>query len=162
MISGNKDRKIFELFREYFINMDKRRVQLLFLMIQAMCTVPTVNLVKVALALKTEVSSSSNYRRIQRFIHSIRVDFTVLVPFLLKMLAIREPYTLLMDRTNWKFGVIDINFLVLSVKGLGWSATIIWKLLPKKGKNSQVDRIAILDRFVSIHGKGKIYDYCRS
>ncbi len=74
MISVNKDKKIFEVFREYFIDMDKRRVQLLFLMIQAISTVSTVNLVKVAAALRTEVSTSSNYRRIQRFIHSITFD----------------------------------------------------------------------------------------
>ncbi len=74
------------------------------------------------------------------------------------MLEMRAPYTLLLDRTNWKFGVIDINFLVLSIKGAGWSVPIVWKVLPKKGNSSQEERIELLDRFVAMCGKGKIYD----
>ncbi len=35
---------------------------------------------------------------------------------------------------------------------------IVWKVLPKKGNSSQEERIELLDRFVAICGKGKIYD----
>ena len=63
-----------------------------------------------------------------------------------------------MDRTNWEFGKAKINFLMLSVLGNGWSIPILWMLLPKKGNSNEEERIKLMNRFISIFGKGVIYD----
>ena len=62
--------------------MDKRRVQFLYLLVRAISSVGTINLVKVAIAIQNDVSRSSNYRRIQRFIAGVSVNFDELIPFI--------------------------------------------------------------------------------
>ncbi len=37
-----------------------------------------------------------------------------------------------MDRTNWKFGKVHINILMLSVAHKGMAIPIVWYLLKKK------------------------------
>lgn len=102
-----------------------------------MSSARSVNLVKMAAAMNSKVLPKSIYRRIQRFIHYIRLDPQLLAPFLLRLLGIKAPYTLIMDRTNWEFGRAKINFLMLSVLGNRWSIPILWMLLPKKGNNNE-------------------------
>ncbi|MEO5583126.1 MAG: IS4 family transposase [Saprospiraceae bacterium] len=115
-------------------------------------------MVKAAAALKTKVDPSSNYRRIQRFIHDVRIDPKHLAPFLLRLAGLEAPYTLILDRTNWQFGKGKINFLMLSVKGEGWSIPLLWSLLPKKGNSTEQERIELLNRFLSIFGIDKIFN----
>ena len=125
MVSKVQDSSFFKVFLLHFKGMDKRRVQFLYLLVRAISSVGTINLVKVAIAIQNDVSRSSNYRRIQRFIAGVSVNFDELIPFIIRLAGVQDPYTLLLDRTNWQFGRADINFLVLSVKGKSWSVPIL-------------------------------------
>jgi len=158
MAFAHEDREFIDIFRRFFTSFHGARLKTLLLIVQAMASVGSINLVKVAAGLKTDVSTSSNYRRIQHFIYEIRFTPESLIPFLLKLAGIEAPFTLILDRTNWEFGKAKINFLMLSVYGDGWSIPILWKLLPKKGNSNEQERIELLDCFFSIFGKGKIYD----
>jgi hypothetical protein len=40
-----------------------------------------------------------------------------------------------MDRTNWKFGKVNINYLVLGVAYKGMAIPLFWDLLDKKGNS---------------------------
>ncbi len=157
MVSKVQDSRFFKVFLLHFKGMDKRRVQFLYLLVRAISSVGTINLVKVAIAIQNDVSRSSNYRRIQRFIAGVSVNFDELIPFIIRLAGVQDPYTLLLDRTNWQFGRADINFLVLSVKGQSWSVPILWTLLPKKGSSNCEERIALMDRLIRIIGHGKIH-----
>ncbi len=158
MAFAHQDREFIDIFRSFFIRFHGARLKTLVLIVQAMAAVGSINLVKVAAGLKTNVSNKSNYRRIQHFVHEIRIHPESLIPFLLKLAGIQAPYTLILDRTNWEFGKAKINFLMLSVYGNGWSIPILWKLLPKKGNSNEQERIELLDHFFAIIGKGKIYN----
>lgn len=158
MAIGLQNTVFIDTFRKFFQDFHGARLKTLVLIVQAMAAVGSINLVKVAAGMKTEVSHSSNYRRIQHFIHEIRLKPEFLIPFLLKLAGIEAPYTLILDRTNWEFGKAKINFLMLSVYGNGWSIPILWSLLPKKGNSNEQERIELLDRFFAIVGKGKIYN----
>ena len=69
---------------------------------------------------------------------------------------------LTLDRTNclgpttpppgagrWKFGVSDINFLILGVYFRGISLPLFWTLLPHSGNSSTAERSALIDRFLA-------------
>lgn len=56
---------------------------------------------------------------------------------------------LTLDRTNWKFGVLDINFLILGVYWKGVSLPLLWTLLPLCGNSNHVERSQLLDRFLA-------------
>jgi hypothetical protein len=58
------------------------------------------------------------------------------------MAHLKGPLFLALDRTNWKFGRIDINLLVLAVVVANqFSIPILWKALPKKGNSNTHERI---------------------
>ncbi len=158
MATTTQDTEFIEIFSTFFKDFHKPRLQLLFLLIQALSSVGSINLVKLAAGLKTDVEPSSNYRRIQRFIHTIRFDPACLSSFLLRLSGIQAPYTLIMDRTNWQFGIANINILMLSVKGYGWSIPLFWTFLPKRGNSNEQERIDLMKRFLTCLGFDKIYN----
>lgn len=158
MATKTQDKEFIDIFSSFFTGFHKPRLKLLFLMIQALSCIYNINLKKMAASLNTQVEPLSNYRRIQRFIHLIRFDPSCLAPFLLRIAGLEGPYTLIMDRTNWQFGKAKINFLMLSVKGDGWCAPLLWTLLPKKGNSTEQERIDIMNRFIKIFGLDKIYN----
>lgn len=61
-----------------------------------------------------------------------------------------------MDRTNWKFGKIDINILMVGVAYKGMAVPLLWSLLDKKGNSNTDERIAIMERFVTLFGTERI------
>ncbi len=67
------------------------------------------------------------------------------------------PITLCMDRTNWKFGATDINFLVITAYAKGIGIPIWFDLLDNKGGNSNTNhRISALDQCLEIIGTDRI------
>ncbi len=65
-----------------------------------------------------------------------------------------------MDRTNWKFGRSDINFLVISIIAGKVSIPLVWKVLPKKtkrGNSNTNQRIALTNRLLKILPAKDIY-----
>jgi len=61
-----------------------------------------------------------------------------------------------MDRTNWKFGKANINFLVLGIAHKGMAIPLFWYLLDKKGNSNYGERIKILEDFIEVFGVEKI------
>lgn len=158
MATDNKSKEFFDNFRSFFHSFDKRRITFLYLIVQAISLVQNVNLVKIACALCTDIETESNYRRIQRFMAQVRLDKVLLAKFLIRLSGISGPYTLLIDRTNWQFGQSKINYLMISIKGDGWSIPIIWSLLPKAGNSSIQERIDLLNRLLEVIPADQIYN----
>jgi hypothetical protein len=61
-----------------------------------------------------------------------------------------EKITLTLDRTNWKFGKIDINFLVISGIYNNHSIPLCWMLLPHRGNSHTNQRIDLIERLLFI------------
>jgi len=158
MATITQDTRFIDIFRTFFEGFNLAWLKTLVELIQAMSSARSVNLVKVAAGMRSGALPDSTYRRIQRFIHDIRLDPKLLAPFILRLVGIKAPYTLIMDRTNWEFGKAKINFLMLSVLGNGWSIPHLWLLLPKKGNSNEEERIELMNRFMSIFGQGVIYN----
>ncbi|MDP0562580.1 MAG: hypothetical protein QS721_09775 [Candidatus Endonucleobacter sp. (ex Gigantidas childressi)] len=60
-------------------------------------------------------------------------------------------FTLCMDRTNWKHGSKNVNYLVVSIAWQGASIPIVWECLDKKGGNSNTDEhIAVMERVLNL------------
>ena len=57
-----------------------------------------------------------------------------------------------MDRTNWKFGKLNINVLVIAVIYQGLAFALIFKLLPKTGNSNTNERIELFERFIRLFG----------
>lgn len=58
--------------------------------------------------------------------------------------------TLTLDRTNWKFGRIDINFLVIGGIYGNYSIPLCWVLLPHRGNSHTTQRINLIERLLLV------------
>jgi hypothetical protein len=114
MATGKNTSFAWEL-QQNLTTLTKPRTDLIALFILSILKVGTVNLVKIAIGMGTDVQYDSNYRRLQRFINEVRWCWTTLIPMILKWSGIEGPITLIIDRTNWKLGKANINILCISV-----------------------------------------------
>ena len=86
-------------------------------------------------------------QRLKRFVRCQLPDH-LLIHLVIPLLP-EGDIELTLDRTNWKFGVLDINFLILGVYWNGVSLPLLWTLLPHSGNSNHVERCALLDRFLA-------------
>ena len=128
------------------------RVKFFVLFICALCKVQTVGFDKLASAFNSTADTASSLRRIQRFMAKYQLDSDVIARLIFRLLPHEPPYRLAMDRTNWKFGELNINVLVIAVIYHGLSFPLIFKLLPKAGNSNTDERIELIERFISLFG----------
>jgi len=135
---------------------NKARVKFFVSLICALCKVQSVSFVKLSQGIDGQANQDSNLRRIQRFFAEFNIDNDLIAKIIFALLPEKPPYSLSMDRTNWKFGKIDINILVISVCYQGVGIPILWKMLPKRGNSNYEERIQILNKYIQLFGKQSI------
>lgn len=65
------------------------------------------------------------------------------------LLPKKENLTLIMDRTNWKFGEVNINILMIGISYKNVAIPLIFKMLDKQGNSHTEERIALIEKFIS-------------
>ena len=143
----------FTLKKSLGINL--ARAKFIASFITALLIVQTVKLTRISNSMDGEANTDSKYKRCQRFFRFFSFDFTKLSKFLFDLYpGDKNNVILALDRTNWKFGKVDINILMLSITYDGIAFPIMWKILDNKGgASSTYDRIQILEDFVNVFGK---------
>src|SRR5260221_83871 len=118
-------------------------------MILGMITSGSVQQHKTALGFKGPTKQKSVCTRISNFLKTFDFDFAEYARAIVEMAGLQGPLFLALDRTNWKFGRIDINLLVLAIVVKDqFSIPILWKALPKKGNSNTLERIDLLQIFI--------------
>lgn len=107
-----------------------------------------VNLSVIAKSFARKASYQSCYRRLQRFITRLPISFPCLWQLSQGLFLLPDKLTLTMDRTNWKFGKVHINFLFVGIVYKGVAIPVIWCLLPerKRGNSNTIDRVLLFDK----------------
>ena len=91
-------------------------------------------------------------QRIYRFFADTELNYGEIALLIYALLQQQgKPFRLILDRTNWKFGKSNINFLVLAIRveGLG-AVPLLWMNLDKAGNSNTIERIDLLDRFFEV------------
>ncbi len=140
----------------HFFDWNKCRLDCLGQIIQALFIVRTINLTQVASAFKSEAKEDSSYRRICRFFTDFTFDMSRIVLLIFRLFPLGDKCTLILDRTNWKWGKTPINLLMLSIAYRGIGIPLFWVVLNLEGTSCAEDRIALLKRVVERLGNGKI------
>jgi hypothetical protein len=140
------------------LNWHGARLAFLALFLKALFQVRTVNLAEIATALNPQAKESSNYRRLQRFF----ADFALNEDTLARLVVLLLPrplagYTLTLDRTTWYLGKTCLNLLVLGIAHQGVAFPVCVIPLDKEGNSNTLERIAILEIFISLFGKACIH-----
>lgn len=114
-MNKNEMEKFKKLLKSTF-GLHAARAIFLIWMIEALIKARTVNLNKLTLLIPLKVKRSSIYRRLQRFVRQVSLPEDKLA-LLIQKFVFDDPHhkhTLVLDRTNWKFGKTHLNFLCLS------------------------------------------------
>ncbi len=132
------------------------RLQTLSWLIIGLINARTVNLSHVASQFAGAAQVSSSYRRLQRFFQHVRLEGDWLAVAVVKLMKIRPPWVLCLDRTNWKIGRRDVNILMLAVVTRRLRIPLMWTVLDKAGSSNQCERIALLRRYLALFGPRSI------
>jgi len=132
------------------------RIKFISLFICALCKVQVVCFEKLACGFENSCESNSSLRRIQRFMADYKLDKDLIAKLIFALLPHDPPYSIAMDKTNWKFGQTNINILVLAIVYKGVAFPIIFKLMPKRGNSHTKERIEIVNHYIRLFGKQTI------
>lgn len=154
---GDKNKEISGTLVDVFgKNINLAHIKLISLFIMALCKVKTVCFSMLATAFDSPAKADSCLRRIQRFFseHDLNPDLIARVIF--RLLPMQRPFTLAIDRTNWKFGSTDINIFMLAAAHEGVAYPLLFSMLPKKGTSNTQERIRLLERYLRLFGSETI------
>ena len=120
------------------------RISFLAQFLLALLKVRSVNLAELATGFGGKAKVDSHYKRLQRFFRSFEIDQGGLARLLVRLVPVGDgPWRLTMDRTNWQFGKVDINFLVLGIAYRGIALPLFWSVLGKAGNSNTAERVAL-------------------
>jgi hypothetical protein len=131
---------------------NKARIKFVARFLLALFSQRTVNLARPGTAFSGAASETANYKRLQRFLHHFEVPYAQVARFVIKLLGESGPYTLSLDRTNWKIGSLDINILLLSVVWRDLGFPLVWFVLLHVGNSDTRGRITLLEIFIDLFG----------
>lgn len=152
-----KSSDLFSILREHFgKDMNLARIKAMSMMICALCKVQRVAYTKLASAFDNEAEAGSSLRRIQRLIAECIINTDLIAKLILKLIPVKGPYSLSMDRTNWKFSSTNINILTLGIIYEGMAFPIVFKMMDKRGNSNTEERMELVQRFISLAGKDSI------
>ncbi|MCI0665569.1 MAG: IS4 family transposase [Acidobacteria bacterium] len=138
------------------LSWNRARIKFVARFLLALYAVRTVNLSILATAFSGSAKEESNYKRLQRFLRSFEMPYAQLSQLVVKLLGIPGPYTLALDRTNWKVGTVDINILMLSIVYRGIGFPVVWSVLPKAGNSDTSERETVIEIFIDLFGTPQI------
>ena len=130
--------------------MHKFRANFLTSMILAIIKVRNIQQPKIAQAISSEAKTSSVIRCIQRFFEKEFLCPRAASRLIFSMFDWEEKITLTMDRTNWKFGKNDVNYLMICAVYKGISIPLCWILLPHQGSSNTANRIDLIEMLLGI------------
>ena len=134
---------------QYF-QVSYQRIDFIAKFVLSVIQVKSVALSQLATSLNPAYRKEANYRRIQRFMSAYSFEARAIASFVLEQLPKQEDLVLSIDRTNWKFGSININIMALGIAYRGTAFTLMWVLLPKRGNSNQAERIALITKLLTV------------
>jgi len=138
------------------VDLGKTRLETLCLLVVGMVSARTVNLGHIACERPGGVQIASTYRRLQRFFQHVDLGPDWALPLISEVLGLSGNWTLALDRTHWKIGRRDVNFLVLAVVTRRFRVPLLWTLLPGGGNSGTETRIALITRYLARFPAGTV------
>ncbi len=106
---------------------------------------------KTAKYLNAEVKLDSNTTRIQDFYREVEIDFQFVALLLLTLLPKKGKLRICIDRTEWDFGLCQVNILMVLVGQGEFYIPFYWDLLDNNsGNSSSEDRIDLLEKVLQL------------
>ncbi|WGQ12751.1 hypothetical protein [Sphingobacterium faecium] len=142
---SDKDTGLLTALKAHFSGeMIGARIKLICLFINALCKVKTINYDRLASGFEVNAKKNSFYRRIQRFMAEFELPMKTISRLIFRLLPEKTDLTLVLDRTNWKFGSKNINLLRLGASYKNVAFPLMFTMLDKRGNSNTRERIELL------------------
>lgn len=152
--SSYNTENLVEMFHGFF-GWNRARIRCIVPLILAIIQLGTVNLTKISCTFPGKAPSDSCYKRLQRLFRYFTLDLDKVGEFIAELTGL-ERWKITLDRTNWKIGIFNVNYLAIGIAHIKISFPLIWKCLEKKGNSNTQERIDLLDRLIEIFGVSRI------
>ena len=140
---------LVEALRAVGTGLHKSRLECLSMLMLGLVEAKTVNLKTVVGTMQSWAQEDSVYRRAQRFFAQIELDGVLFTRVMVSLLA-KTRYTLCLDRTNWQFGVFNINILMVAVADEGIAIPLAFVLLEKRGSSNTLERTRLMEQVLKV------------
>lgn len=131
------------------VGLGKSRLETLSMLVVGMIGARTVNLGHIATEAGRGVLIASTYRRLQRFFQHVELDAEWAVAIIARLIGSSGAWMLALDRTTWKVGTRDVNYLVLAVVTRRFRVPLLWSLLEGPGASATSARVALMTRYLA-------------
>ncbi len=136
------------------LGLSKDRVETLVLIVVAMVSARTVNLSHLAAERPGSALIASTYRRLQRFFQHVRPGRDLgrdwAAPIAAELAGLQGPWYLALDRTQWRIGSHEVNFLVLAAVTRRFRVPLMWTMIRGRGNSGTRQRIALMRRYLRL------------
>jgi hypothetical protein len=133
------------------------RLTFVALFLVAVFRVETVNLDKLASVFANQAQSASSHKRLTRFFRGFAVDLDAIAQAVVSWSQIPQPWALSLDRTNWSFGSVHFNILMLGIVHEGVAVPLLWTMLDTRGNSSGDERMDLLERFERLFPDAQVH-----
>ena len=145
----SKDKALINSLLNHF-SMHQSRIKMMLEIILSLIKMGNVQQRKIAQGINIKAKICSTTRRIQRFFAEQVIPLESVSNLIFSLFDWSDQITLTLDRTNWKFGKIDINFLTICGIYKNCSIPLCWILLPHQGNSSTLYRINLMETLLLI------------
>ncbi len=136
------------------LGLSKDRVETLALIVVAMISARTVNLSHLAAERPGPTLVASTYRRLQRFFQHVRPGRDLgpdwAAPIAAELAGLQGRWYLALDRTQWRIGSHEVNFLVLAAVTRRFRVPLMWTMIRGRGNSGTRQRIALMRRYLRL------------
>lgn len=137
-------------FASHFPEYRKNQVDLLALVVLALIGAKDVRHAALAERCSGNAQTASVIRKIERFFDKHPLCPLDVARLVLTLMPDSKRREFMLDRTNWKLGLTDVNALVLAVNWRGVAVPLLFELLPHGGNSDTATRLALLDNALTL------------
>ncbi len=110
-----------------------------------------VHFAEIAHHLNDDVKIASNETRIQDFFREVEIDFVAVAKLIINILPRNVKLRVCIDRTEWNFGIREVNILMLLIGFGDLQVLLCWEFLDNRsGNSSSEDRNNLVIRLLSL------------
>ena len=142
------------------VSWNKARINFLAKFLIALIQVKTINLVQVSSVMCGRAKQASHYKRIQPFLRFFQLPFAELARFVIALMALKPPFVITIDRTDWYMGETPLNILMLGVAFQGISFPLLRTIPEKKACSDTIEPIALIEVYLRLLDKPSIEFIC--
>lgn len=150
-MTSNLKGEIREILDQIQIVKHASRKEFIGLYLPALIQSDSVQFHKAAKFLNDEVKLASNTTRIQDFYREVELDYKFVAILLISLLPKKKKLRICIDRTEWDFGLCQVNILMVLVGCDEFYIPFYWELLDNNSGNSNCDdRISLLEKVMEV------------